>query len=134
MGDLQVINRVVVDPAHRGHELGLFMIEAADAVVNSHMSAHIIKPFLLQFEQRDSCSYDFPEPPGKTEGFAVSVAPHPAREAAKLARQEQATLHTGKTKIRAHYAKLGFKMHGSTEYMLQWNGFRRPSLDEAMRK
>ena len=78
-GDLQLINRMVVDPAHRGHGLGLFMLEAADVVVNGHMSAQIMKPFPLQFEAHSHYNnygrnnYGFPEPPGKT---------HPAREAA----------------------------------------------------
>lgn len=50
IGDLLVIERVVVDAAHRGHGLALFMIEAADSVINGNMSACIVKPFPLQFE------------------------------------------------------------------------------------
>jgi len=123
-GDLQVINRMVVDPAHRGHGLGLFMIEAADIVVNGYMSAQILKPYPLQFEGHirygSSSSYGFPEPPGKNE-----MSPHSTREAA---------FANAQAKIRAYYTKLGFEIHDSTEYMLRWNGCQHPSLDKAMRK
>jgi hypothetical protein len=116
-GDIQVIERVVTDPAHRGHGLGLFMIEAADTVINGHMSAQILKPFPLQFERSGTKKdyYGFPEPPG---------GPTEEREAALAAAQ---------AKIGAHYGRLGFKRVGETGFMLRWNGFQQPSLDQARR-
>ena len=62
--DLQVVERVTVDPAHRGHGLGLFMIEAANKVLNGHLSAQVIHPFPLQYEHGER----------HDEAFAPSLA------------------------------------------------------------
>ena len=63
-GDLQVVERVTVDPAHRGHGLGLFMIEAANKVLNGHLSAQVIHPSPLQYEHGEPLD----------EAFAASQA------------------------------------------------------------
>jgi len=112
-GDLQVIERMEVHPAHRGLGLGLFMIEAADHVINGHCSAQVIKPFPLQFEQRNR-RYGFPAPPQPTD------------------RTHNAMFTAARDKLRAHYASLGFKVHRSTQYMLRWNGYQNPNLSDAM--
>lgn len=62
--DLQLVERVTVDPAHRGHGLGLFMIEAANKVLNGHLSAQVIHPFPLQYEHGEP----------HDEAFAPSIA------------------------------------------------------------
>ena len=121
-GDIQVINRVEVKPAHRGHGLALFMIEAADSVINGHMSLCILKPFPLQFQKSRvaselSYSYGYPmPPPSSTEA------------------EQQAAQDAAMEKIKAHYARLGF--HEEGEYMVRWNGYtpHRPSLEQAMKK
>jgi hypothetical protein len=62
-GDLQVVERFTVEPAHRRHGLGLFMLEAADNVINGHMSMQVLKPFPLQFERSSLAAgnnYGFP--------------------------------------------------------------------------
>ena len=111
-GDLQVVERMLVYPAHRGHGLGLFMLEAADNVINGHMSLQVLKPYPLQFE-RDDKDYGFPTPPGGGREKAVKAAC---------------------AKITAYYGRLGFAAKGQTGYMLRWNGFQLPSLSQAMRK
>jgi GNAT superfamily N-acetyltransferase len=117
-GDLQVIEELVLDPAHRGHGLGLFLIEAADCVINGHSSTQIIQPFPLQFQCR-STSYGlnvgFSEPPGD----AGSTERKNAFEAARA-------------KISAYYSRLGFRAEGETAYMLRWSGSKNPSLEEAL--
>lgn len=123
-GDVQVIERMVVDPAHRGHRLGLFMIEAANEVINGHMSVQIVNPFPLQFETDAAKQLwgrcGFPEPPGETEGDA-----HPGRQAA---------FTDARARLSTYYARLGFKTQGTTQFMLRWNGCQNPPLDQAMRK
>ena len=117
-GDIQVINRVEVKPAHRGHGLALFMIEAADSVINGDTSLCILKPFPLQFEKRmtkeSSSSYGYAlPPPSSTED------------------ERQAAQDAAMKKIKAYYARLGFE--GKGEYMRRWNGWGDfPTIEQAM--
>jgi len=121
-GGLRLFERMVVALAHRGHGLGLFIIEAADTVINGHMSAQIVKPFPLQFESnagfgfpaQTSESYGFPDPPGETEGLETAFL-------------------DAQAKICSYYARLGFQKHGN-QFMLRWNGYKNPPLRQAMRK
>lgn len=112
-GDVQIVERVVVDRAHRGYGLALFMLEAADTVINGCMSAQILKPFPLQFERR-----------GETYGFA----PPPPPGTAEHAQAEKAAL----AKVTAHYEKLGFEEHDGSGFFLRWSGYRSPPLAQAM--
>ena len=112
-GDLQHVERMGVDPAHRGLGLGLFMIEAADHVINGQMSTQVIKPFPLQFEGGPGKNdYGFAPPP--TDGSRGSA------------------LAAARAKIRDHYGKLGFKLVENTEFMLRSNVYCTPSLRQAM--
>jgi len=118
-GDALVIELIEITPAHRGHRLGLFMIEAADTVINGNMSACIIKPFPLQFEGGTN-THGFPAPPGQSDSESNN---RPSRQEA---------LEAAKAKLRAFYCRLGFHQHDRTAYMIRWNGYNHPSLDNAM--
>ena len=110
-GDLQLVNRMEVDPAHRGHGLGLFMIEAADHVLNGHMSSQVIKPFPLQFEGGD---FGFPPPP------------------AEAGEERRRALAAARAKISAYYDRIGFTQVDGTEFMHRSNIYQSPPLRVAM--
>lgn len=124
-GDVLVVERMVVTPAHRGHRLGLFMIEAADTVINGHMSACIIKPYPLQFEGGES--YGFPLSP-ELESMRFPLPP----ESESMQTYERA-FEAARAQLITYYSRLGFHQHENTRYMIRWNGYNHPDLDRAMK-
>ena len=120
-GDLQLVTHLAVDSAHRGHGLGLFMLEAADNVINGHMSAQAIKPWPLQFDLilGRSNNFGFPDPdPSYFAGNGLSGDAKVAFDAARA-------------KISAYYSRLGFKQI-TGDWMFRWNGRANPTLSQAM--
>ena len=106
-GNLLYIQTHEIRPAHRGHGLGRWLLEAADAVQNAQMSICVLKPFPLQFEAAELHSwpnYGFPAPPA-------------AGTAAR-----QAALDAAKARLVNYYSQLGFHQHNQGPFFTRWNG------------
>ena len=109
-GDCVFVDHLFVKKEYRGHGLGLFMIDAANNVINSPMSLTLINPFPLQHgsQYRDGlppdCDY-----------------------------QAQGVFKKDEAKVRAYYKKLGFKdigLEGQAMYLGVWNGYNLPRLQQ----
>jgi GNAT superfamily N-acetyltransferase len=64
-----IIERMTIAEEHRGHGLGLFLIEAADSVVNGGMSLCFVKPFPLQYEELGADQGLFPAAENKLRAY-----------------------------------------------------------------
>jgi hypothetical protein len=121
-GDLLVIDRIAItNVAHRGHKLGLFMIEAADKAINGHMSTCVLNPFPLQFA-------------GTTVDEDIVGFSLPLRDDAN-----QSTFRCGACRsngqaplvLRQTWV-LCLQRHKVARFMMRWNGYGSPALSEAM--
>ncbi len=106
MGDLIIIEKVEIEENHRGKYLGLWLVEAADAVINSYMSLCVL----------------YPRPLYKRNMMAWSI---------EEKRLQESEFRKGKEKLQRYFSRLGFKSHGR-DFMIRWNGYVHPSLDNAL--
>ena len=102
-GTMLYINRIVIDREHRGKGLALWLIAAADKLLNDHMSLSVICPHPLNDN---------------------GTVPWDADDAVVVA---------GRAKLAAYYGRLGFKPWAeSSDLLVRWNGSDVPQHRAAM--
>lgn len=109
--DLLVLEHLSILPAHRGNNAGLLAMLDAIKRFGSECNAVAIEPFPLQLREWAN-EEDEKMRPDRRMGYASM----PKGAAA------------AKKKLRAHYAKLGFKPVAGSTVMILDMGLKRPSL------
>lgn len=115
--DLLIVESIQILPAHRGNRLGLFAMRRTIDTVGDGCAVVVIKPFPLQY----STARD------------LSSAQRPEWETQMAMQSFTATEKAGFAKLRKHWAQLGFKRIGRTDYFALDMQVKRPSYEELLR-
>jgi GNAT superfamily N-acetyltransferase len=104
--NLLILDRLVIDPAYRGHGVGL---NALDAIIRRYglgIDLVAMNPFPLQFESV-----------GKKDIYSNEMEDLDAKWSATVARK--GTLKANTKKLQAYYARLGFILAPKSDYMVR---------------
>ncbi len=96
-----LVNKVYVHARCRGHQLGLFLIEACIEMFGTAQTLCALKPFPLQYEPTQ-----FRPNPNIPEHYGFDAPPKKNR---------LASLNGCTAKLAAHYEKIGFSWHFKTK-------------------
>ena len=111
-GDVLLITRVTLDAAHRGHGLGLWMIAAMDAVHGGMQGLCALEAAPIDY---------FPDPRGGPDPPVALERP-----------EDDPGFVAARDKLRAYYARLGFRRYRDSRFMIRWNGNCLPPVRVAM--